>query len=136
MTRIDRRYFVLGGMTAAGSLVLPSSALAAVPNPFPLGVASGDPAATSVVLWTRLAVKPLNADGHGDGTPLTEIPYAGVNPHLRYFSERRGYTLVTLGRDRARADFRTLPVVTRRGARVATHASFITEAGRPGLHRL
>lgn len=32
-------------------------------NPFALGVASGDPDSTSVVLWTRLAPKPLEAGG-------------------------------------------------------------------------
>jgi alkaline phosphatase D len=32
-------------------------------NPFSLGVASGDPEADSVVLWTKLAPKPLEANG-------------------------------------------------------------------------
>lgn len=32
-------------------------------DPFTLGVASGDPDATSVVLWTRLAPQPLEPDG-------------------------------------------------------------------------
>lgn len=32
-------------------------------NPFSLGVASGDPDASSVVLWTKLAPKPLSPDG-------------------------------------------------------------------------
>lgn len=32
-------------------------------NPFTLGVVSGDPDSTSVVLWTRLAPQPLQADG-------------------------------------------------------------------------
>ena len=34
-------------------------------DPFALGVASGDPAPTSVVLWTRLVTDPLAADGRG-----------------------------------------------------------------------
>lgn len=41
-------------------------------DPFTLGVASGDPAATSVVLWTRLAPEPL-ADGGGMPAPVTSI---------------------------------------------------------------
>lgn len=32
-------------------------------DPFTLGVASGDPLSDSVVLWTRLALDPLKADG-------------------------------------------------------------------------
>ncbi|WP_410812109.1 alkaline phosphatase D family protein [Micromonospora sp. 067-2] len=66
MTRLSRRIFVLGGLAAAGAAVAPwQSAQAAVPYPFKLGVASGDPAPDSVVLWTRLAPAPLNADGQG-----------------------------------------------------------------------
>ena len=37
--------------------------------PFPLGVASGDPWPTSVVLWTRLAPEPLD----GGGMPMANV---------------------------------------------------------------
>jgi alkaline phosphatase D len=40
-------------------------------DPFPLGVASGDPLPDSVVLWTRLAPRPLQADG---GMPQLAVP--------------------------------------------------------------
>lgn len=40
-------------------------------DPFSLGVASGDPDATSVVLWTRLAPAPLE---HNSGMPPTAVP--------------------------------------------------------------
>ena len=40
-------------------------------NPFSLGVASGDPDATSVVLWTRLAPAPLETNS---GMPSTAVP--------------------------------------------------------------
>ena len=36
-------------------------------DPFTLGVASGDPAPTGGVLWTKLAPRPLEADGGMDG---------------------------------------------------------------------
>ena len=39
-------------------------------NPFSLGVASGDPDAESVVLWTRLATKPLELDGGMQPEPV------------------------------------------------------------------
>src|SRR4029077_2469612 len=39
-------------------------------DPFSLGVASGDPDATSVVLWTRLAPDPLA----GGGMPDDDVP--------------------------------------------------------------
>src|SRR3954454_4063021 len=72
MSPISRRTLVLGGLAAAGAGALPAAAqssvitaTAAVPYPFQLGIASGEPDAGSVVLWTRLAPSPLNADGHG-----------------------------------------------------------------------
>ncbi len=40
-----------------------ASALAFQANPFALGVASGDPSPTGVVLWTRVAPMPLQANG-------------------------------------------------------------------------
>src|SRR5690348_14491239 len=48
--------------------VLPRPSFSA--DPFTLGLASGDPDATGVVLWTRLAPRPLEADG---GMPRDNI---------------------------------------------------------------
>jgi alkaline phosphatase D len=42
------------------------------PDPFTLGVASGDPRADSVALWTRLAPQPLAPDGAG-GMPARDV---------------------------------------------------------------
>jgi alkaline phosphatase D len=73
MKRFSRRTFVLGGLATAGAVVTPlRSAQAAVPFPFRLGVASGEPGPNSVVLWTRLAPAPLNADGQG-GMPNADV---------------------------------------------------------------
>jgi len=78
MSPISRRSLVLGGLAAAGVSALPVrsaviAATAAVPYPFQLGIASGDPDSTSVVLWTRLAPSPLNADGLG-GMGTADVP--------------------------------------------------------------
>jgi alkaline phosphatase D len=69
VTHLSRRIFVLGGLGAAGTMVIPRSN----PYPFTLGVASGDPDPGSVVLWTRLAPSPLDADGQG-GMPDADVP--------------------------------------------------------------
>ena len=67
----SRRAFLAGALAAAGAAFLDPRQLAAARTRaallpagdlFPLGVASGDPTATSVILWTRL-ISP-------DGTPL------------------------------------------------------------------
>ncbi len=79
---LDRRKFLIGG---AGSLALAGcqTVPAVDPGPiepashrprkdylFALGVASGEPAPDSVVLWTRLAPDPLN----GGGLPPSPVP--------------------------------------------------------------
>ncbi len=78
----SRRSFLTGGLLLGGALAtgvaLPRTASAAaaprlVTDPFTLGVASGDPTATGVVLWTRLAVDPLADDGRG-GMPSAAYP--------------------------------------------------------------
>lgn len=54
VTPLTRRG-ALGGMAAGtAALALPDAAIAAPDGPFRHGVASGDPDATSVVLWTRV----------------------------------------------------------------------------------
>ena len=65
---ISRRVFLRGCALsaialAAGLSTRRAAALAPAQIPFALGVASGDPAHDSVVLWTRLAMEPLNGGG-------------------------------------------------------------------------
>jgi alkaline phosphatase D len=43
-------------------------------DPFTLGVASGEPAPDSVVLWTRLALDPI----HGGGMPAVAVPVGWI----------------------------------------------------------
>lgn len=73
---MQRRTFLSGLAAATGTAVavqgLPRWASAEPPiagPPFTLGVASGDPLADAVVLWTRLAPDPLN----GGGMPVAPI---------------------------------------------------------------
>ncbi|MGE0882871.1 MAG: alkaline phosphatase [Blastocatellales bacterium] len=73
----SRRKFLIGGAALTGSALLfatagwtKSDALSFADDPFSLGVASGDPWADSVVLWTRLAPKPLE----GGGMPSKNVP--------------------------------------------------------------
>jgi alkaline phosphatase D len=77
--RLSRRALLQAGGVSAATLALGISTTetaAAEPldgDPFTLGVASGSPRATSMVLWTRLATDPLAADGHG-GMPARNVP--------------------------------------------------------------
>ncbi len=61
---------MLVGTAAAGSARFPAPRW--LGDPFALGIASGDPAPDSVVLWTRLAPDPMAPDGLG-GMPLDPV---------------------------------------------------------------
>ena len=56
MTVVGRRNLLLAAPALALSCAGPARALG---TPFPLGVASGEPTPSGVVLWTRLAAEPL-----------------------------------------------------------------------------
>ncbi|MFE6522715.1 alkaline phosphatase D family protein [Streptomyces sp. NPDC057794] len=90
-----------------------------------------DPA--SATLGTELVATSISSGRDGADKPATWDTYMSANPHLKFFNGRRGYVTVELGRQAARADFRTVPYVTRQGAPVTTAASFVTEVGRQGL---
>ena len=63
--RLDRRDLLTGGLALLGlGAARGTSGLSLFqPSAFPLGVASGDPTPDGVVLWTRLALDPLNGGG-------------------------------------------------------------------------
>jgi alkaline phosphatase D len=66
---LDRRAFLLSGLAIYGAPARELFAGRALQNPkfptspFTLGVCSGDPTPDGVVLWTRLAIDPLNGGG-------------------------------------------------------------------------
>src|SRR5688572_21154780 len=75
--QITRRSFVARSTSFALAACLSSARVfgaSAVPKlsgyPFTLGIASGDPAADSVVLWTRLAPRPLEPGGGMPAGPV------------------------------------------------------------------
>nr|WP_243859555.1 alkaline phosphatase D family protein [Amycolatopsis arida] len=60
-------------------------------DPFQLGVASGDPEPYGVVLWTRLAPRPLAEDGHGG------MPRRPVDVHYEVAEDERFTRVVRRG---------------------------------------
>ena len=100
----DRRSFVKWlGTTATGALLLPGRARPAggavrrhptfSADPFPLGVASGDPSADGFVIWTRLAPEPLA--GGGMPAELVEVAWEVADDEGMTRVVRRGTTVAT-----------------------------------------
>lgn len=90
-----------------------------------------DPA--SRTLGTEIVATSISSGKDGADRPANYDKLTQANPHMRFYNGRRGYVTVALDEDGARADFRTVPYVTTPGAPVTTAASYVTEAGNPGL---
>ncbi|AWT44420.1 MULTISPECIES: alkaline phosphatase D family protein [Streptomyces] len=90
-----------------------------------------DPASKTV--GTELTATSIASGGNGTDKPSNWETQMKANPHMKFYNGRRGYVRIELGRDATRADFRTVSAVTTPGAPVSTAASFVTEAGAPGL---
>ncbi|MFH9063030.1 alkaline phosphatase D family protein [Streptomyces coeruleorubidus] len=87
----------------------------------------------SATLGTEIVATSVSSGRDGADKPATWDTYMSANPHLKFFNGRRGYVTVALGWESARADFKTVPYVTRQGAPVTTAASFVTQVGEQGL---
>lgn len=59
-----------------------------------------------------------------------------ANPYVKFTNFQRGYLRCSVDQHQCRADLQILPYVTSPGAPVSTRASFATENGHPGLHRV
>ncbi|MFE2826083.1 alkaline phosphatase D family protein [Streptomyces sp. NPDC059271] len=88
---------------------------------------------SSAVLGTEIVATSITSGKDGADRPANWATYTQANPHLKFYNGRRGYVTVELGREAARADFRTVSAVTTPGAPVTTAASFVTEVGDQGL---
>ncbi|MBC9712456.1 alkaline phosphatase D family protein [Streptomyces sp. TRM66268-LWL] len=87
----------------------------------------------SRVVGTEIVATSISSGRDGADKPSSWETYTKANPHLKFYNGRRGYVTVDLGRDEARADYRTVPYVLQPGAPISTAASFVTESGNPGL---
>lgn len=87
----------------------------------------------SRTVGTEIVATSVASGKDGADKPANWDTYTKANPHLKFYNGRRGYVTVGLGRESARADFKTVSAVTTPGAPIVTAASFVTEAGNPGL---
>ncbi|MDQ0777666.1 alkaline phosphatase D [Streptomyces aurantiacus] len=87
----------------------------------------------SRTLGTEIVTTSVTSGRDGAEKPANWDTYTRANPHLKFYNGRRGYTTVRLGRDSARADFKTVVAVTTPGAPITTAAAFVTEVGDQGL---
>lgn len=89
---------------------------------------------SSPVVATELVTTSISSGGDGSDSRDEIDAVLQENPHIRYFSGRRGYVRARFTADEMRADFRVLPYVSRPGAEVQTGASFVVPDRASALH--
>ncbi|MFJ9202762.1 alkaline phosphatase D family protein [Streptomyces flaveolus] len=102
-----------------------------VANAFDVKDDFDDPASTT--LGTEVTCTSVASGRDGVEQPADWDTYMRANPHMKFYNGKRGYVRVELGRRAAHLDFRTVSAISTPGAAVTTAASFVTEAGAPGL---
>ncbi|MFD3920756.1 alkaline phosphatase D family protein [Streptomyces sp. NPDC058595] len=87
----------------------------------------------SRVVGTEIATTSVSSGMDGAEKPSNWSNLTTANPHMKYYDGRRGYTTIALAGDRATVAFNTLTAVTKPDSALTRAASFVTEAGNPGL---
>jgi len=87
------------------------------------------------VVGTEFTGTSISSAGDGsDERPNTQDWYR-ENPHLKMFNGQRGYVMITLNDKQCRADYRVVPFVTKPGAPIRTHSSWIVEDKKLGVQK-
>jgi alkaline phosphatase D len=91
-----------------------------------------DPA--SATLGTEFIATSIASGGDGFDMDAVRKTQVERNPHIKYFNNRRGYSVHEAMRDRMTVHFRAVDYISRPGAPLVTKASFAVEQGRPGVN--
>ena len=92
--------------------------------------ATGMPTGKLAVWWVVASeIVTTSISSGGDGSEVAS-PLLALNPHVRYFADRRGHVRARFTPTEVRVEFRTLPYVSRPGAPVATAAASHAAARR------
>jgi alkaline phosphatase D len=78
----------------------------------------------------------ISSGGDGEDQPAGTDQMLSENPFVKYYNAERGYVSCQVTPGEWKANYRTVPYVSRRGAPINTRASFVVESGRPKLNRV
>jgi len=90
----------------------------------------------SQTIGSEFVATSISTGGDGQDISAGGTTVLAENPHIRFTNEQRGYLRCILDQQQWRTDFRVVPFVSQPGAPVSTRASYVVEAGRPGLQAL
>lgn len=90
----------------------------------------------SPVLGTEFMGTSISSGGDGEAINAFGEKMLHENSHIKYFNAQRGYVRCSLTPETFKADYRTIPYVTKKSAPVKTSASFIVKNGNPGARKI
>ncbi|WP_312874367.1 alkaline phosphatase D family protein [Actinomadura litoris] len=88
---------------------------------------------SSARVGVELVATSVSSDGDGYHDPAENAAVRAENPHIALIDQRRGFLLGRAGAGGLRAEFHTLPHVTRRGAASSVAAAFTVPDGARSL---
>jgi len=86
----------------------------------------------SKAVGSEFVCSSISSGGDGEAKPAYLESLVSENPFVKHHDRERGYVSCTIAPGEWRTDYRTVPYVSRPGAPLETHASFVVENGRPG----
>jgi alkaline phosphatase D len=89
--------------------------------------------AKAPIVATEFVGSSISSGGDGVDAAGELFELRQHNPGLRHLERRRGYVACEVTPKQWRADYRCTDVVTKPGGRTKTTATFVVEAGRPGV---
>jgi len=88
---------------------------------------------SSANIGTEFVASSISTGGDGQDISTGGQTVLAENPHIRFTNEQRGYLRCRLDQATWETDFRVLPFVRTPGAPISTRATYVTEAGNPGV---
>ena len=92
-----------------------------------------DPA--SPVIGSEFVTTSISTGGDGVDVPGNSGVLLSENPHIKFVNTQRGYIVCDVTARRWVTEHRAVPFVTTEGAPISTRASFVVEAGHPGVQQ-
>ncbi|HUS96626.1 MAG TPA: alkaline phosphatase D family protein [Hyphomicrobiaceae bacterium] len=93
-----------------------------------------DPA--SQTIGVEFVATSISAGGNGADTKKSFKRLQGLNPHIKFYNNQRGYVRHTVTPERWQADFRILETVSVRDAPIKTRISLVSNRKSPGIRKL
>ncbi|MGG1397434.1 alkaline phosphatase [Bacillus salipaludis] len=75
----------------------------------------------------------ITSGGDGSDKRADTDKILGLNPHIKFFNDFRGYVRCKVTPENWQADYRVVPYVSSQGADITTRASFVFEKDQNGL---